>query len=219
MDLWAQSLPYKEATPPHISPQSLILCSSLSPKYSSSVRLFLSQFNSIQFCYCKNSVLLFLPSYLAFSSSSSSSYLQKLLEMALQFQPTSPPKKTGKGNPLPKRNQIKAKIFKDIFRSIAYLASKSVKNARGDGSSSSDGGSAFASPPPSAYASDSGPWPSSEVSLFTELGVCKFGYLNLSASCYRRECKGGNRWKAESFNFSVCSYNFCRYEIGFRRWV
>ncbi|KAJ8631482.1 hypothetical protein MRB53_024805 [Persea americana] len=77
--------------------------------------------------------------------------------MAFQFQPTSPRKKTGKGNPLPKRGQIKAKIFEDIFKSIAYFTSKTGKKAGTDGGSSSDGVSAFTSPPPSAYASDSGP--------------------------------------------------------------
>ncbi|KAJ8631480.1 hypothetical protein MRB53_024803 [Persea americana] len=41
----------------------------------------------------------------------------------LEFQSTDPPKKV-KGDSQRKRSQIKAKIFEDIFKSIAYFASK-----------------------------------------------------------------------------------------------
>ncbi|RWR85888.1 hypothetical protein CKAN_01476400 [Cinnamomum micranthum f. kanehirae] len=66
--------------------------------------------------------------------------------------------KKGKGEPLPpKRGRIKAKIFEDLLESIPYLASRAGKKAGEDGGSSSDDGPAFSSPPPSAYALDSGP--------------------------------------------------------------
>lgn len=81
----------------------------------------------------------------------------------MPFQPTNPPK-IGKGNPMPKRGQIKAKIVEDLHKSISYFVSKAGKKAGGDGSSSSGIGSAFTSPHPSAYASNSGP--SSSLAIF-----------------------------------------------------
>ncbi|KAJ8631483.1 hypothetical protein MRB53_024806 [Persea americana] len=76
----------------------------------------------------------------------------------MAIQPITNLPKKGKEEPLPpKRGRIKAKIFEELFESIAYFASKAGKKACGDGGSSSDEGSAFNCPPPTAYASDPGP--------------------------------------------------------------
>ncbi|XXG74813.1 hypothetical protein AAC387_Pa07g3435 [Persea americana] len=68
----------------------------------------------------------FLHFYFAFFSSFKTLYgcfffFLSLVE--LEFQSTDPPKKV-KGDSQRKRSQIKAKIFEDIFKSIAYFASK-----------------------------------------------------------------------------------------------
>lgn len=39
-------------------------------------------------------------------------------------------KKKGTGKPLPKRGQIKAKIFRDLFRSVLTIVSNAGENAR-----------------------------------------------------------------------------------------
>lgn len=65
-------------------------------------------------------------------------------------------KKSKTSSPLPKRGQVKGKIFEDLARTVVSAASKVGKalGSVGGGAAGSGGNSAAPTPPPSAYNSD-----------------------------------------------------------------